>query len=290
MMLACLLIFFGLFLGRPYPAQAQTPIFYLLLSSYFPSSINYTPPSISGQNSTSPKNSALPNPPLSESAPLYTIALLGDSMIDTLGRHVLSLQDALHRYYPNYRFHILNYGYGSSNIEYGLFRLTHAYTYLHQNFPPLLSLKPDIIVIESFAYNNFGNTPAGFDRQRHALEKITTQIQSSLPQTKILLTSTIAPNSVFFANGIPGIDYHSLEKIEKTDTIKLYLQNLISFAKDQNFPYADAYHPSLIAEDGDRSLIDPKDNIHPSLRGAEFFSSILAKAIFDHHLLPESEF
>ena len=285
MILAVFIVALGLFLQKPSPVKAQTPLFYLLLSSYYPTSINYTPPTTTNpslQNSTPEKL-----PPLSSSAPFYTIALLGDSMIDTLGRNIPNLQKALHHYYPNFRFQILNYGYGASNIEYALFRLTHNYSYLNQNFPSLISLKPDIIVVESFAYNNFGNNQEGFDRQRQALEKITSEIQNSSPQTKILLASTIAPNSVFFANGIPGIDYNSFEKIEKTETIKLYLQNLINFAKTNDFPLANAYHPSLTANDGDRSLINPSDNLHPSQRGSDFFCSILAKSIFENQLIPQ---
>jgi len=99
------------------------------------------------------------------------------------------------------------------------------------------------------------------------------------------LAATIAPNSIIFANDVPGLHFTALEKVEKTSTIKLYLQNLINFAGSQNFPLADAYHPSLDGQEGNRLYINANDNIHPSGPGGELFCGIVAKAISDHNMV-----
>ena len=60
----------------------------------------------------------------------YTIAVLGDSMVDTLGPGVPHLKSALKSVFPRTSFTIYNYGVGGTNIDYGLARLTSDYLYL----------------------------------------------------------------------------------------------------------------------------------------------------------------
>jgi len=227
---------------------------------------------------------------IQENQQIITIAVLGDSMIDTLGPDISSLETALEQYFPNKKFKIINYGVGASNIEYALHRLKNNYQYKDQDYPSLLSLNPDIIVVESFAYNNFGNTQSGFDRQWQALSNITSTIQKELPATKIVLTATIAPNSLNFASGIKDIHLTNLEKIEKTKTIRAYLQNIINFAQSQKFPLANAFTNSLKNDEGLPELISKADNLHPSELGAQFFSDTLAKTLFDNKIIETLEF
>ncbi|HEX8923455.1 MAG TPA: SGNH/GDSL hydrolase family protein, partial [Patescibacteria group bacterium] len=196
------------------------------------------------------------------------------------------LQKALEYYYPGRKFRILNYGVGGSTIDYALFRLSSSYQYLGKNIPPLLSTEPDIVVIESFAYNNFGNTQAGIDKQWLNLGAITTVIKNKLPRTKIVMAAAIAPNSITYANGVKDLHLTALDKIERVSTIDLYLQNLVNFATSQSYPLADAYHPSLTdGKNGRKDLINTTDYIHPSELGNQFFCDIVAKSVFDNKLL-----
>jgi len=310
------LLFFLLIFFFPTPTQAQIPLLHQLTAAYqptfrpakspppqnihpatagaiptptatpTPSDLpDTTPPTtgqilgITNQNTTSPT----PTPQnIGGGGKIITVALLGDSMIDTIDNQVL--EKSLLKYYPQHKFNILNCGLGASHIEYGLFRLKNDYQHDQQFYPSLLSQKPDIIVIESFAYNNFGNSQAGINRQWLALGAITTEIKQNLPDTKIIMAATIAPHSVTFANG-SHFDFTALEKIEKTTTIKLYLQNLINFATSQNFTLANAYTPSLINNQANSSLISLSDHLHPSPLGAEFFSDTIASTIFQNKIL-----
>jgi hypothetical protein len=286
-------------------AENQTiPLFYQLISAYktpvsAPISSNSSPGQVLGTQS-SPVNPATAGPtgePTGVSSPtpkplniggdgqIITIAVLGDSMIDSLSAGIPDLEISLAQYFPHKKFNIINYGVGASDLEYALYRLRNNYRYLDTVHPSLLSLKPDIIVVESFAYNNFGNTQDGFDRQWLALGAITTEIKTNLPKTKIILATTIAPLSSSFAVG-SGTTYTAMEKIEKTKTIKLYQNNLINFATSQKFPLSDASTPSLNSQnEGLSELINDKDNLHPSALGSQFFCDTLAKTIFDYKLL-----
>lgn len=287
------LFFLFMLFSQPKPALASTnnnvPLLYQLIEAYKPTKIA---PSSSlafrsdPTNATTTDVSPIPNIGGGESGELITLAVLGDSMIDTLGQNIPQLQKALNRYYPNKKIKILNYGASATTIEYALFRLTNNYQYLGKTVSSLISQSPDVIVVESFAYNNFGNTQAGFDKQSGFITKIINTIHDKLPKSNILLTSTFAPNSLNFANGAPDIQLTPLERVERTTTIKNYLQNFANYAKDHHIPYADAYHPSLIKNEGNRNFINYKDNIHPSSYGGEFFCDTLAKALFDNHLIP----
>jgi lysophospholipase L1-like esterase len=266
------------------PARAQIPLYYQLLEAFHPQTIvaDNHPVSL-GTPSATATGTPLPSPPADTKT--VTIGILGDSMIDTLGPGVPSLLKSLQKYYPGRNFNVLNYGYSSTDIEYGLYRLEHDYDYQGRHVPSLLSQEPDVIIVESFAYNNFGNTQSGFDRQWLNLGAITSTIKNNLPGTKIVLASTITPNSVIFANGVKDLHLSSLDKIEKTSTIKLYLQNLINFATSEHYPLADAYHPSMFNDDGLTELINSTDNIHPSTAGAELFSDVIAKTLHDEKVI-----
>lgn len=264
------------------------PLYYQLLQSYNPSDYYHPLPTINNVEISSPlpqilgQNTNLSLPPVGGDGKVLTLALIGDSMIDTLSDNIC--QNSLQKYFPNIKFNLLKYGYGSTTLESVIKRLTETTTYLDKEKPALLSLSPDIILIESFAYNNFGNSQKGIEKYQNLLKEIIDLIKEKSPETKIILASTIAPNSISFASGIKNMHFTALEKIEKTNTIKLYLQNLINFAKNNNLPLVDAYSLSLFGDNGASQFIDSVDNLHPSPLGTELFCDVLGKSLKDNQL------
>ncbi|HOY61439.1 MAG TPA: SGNH/GDSL hydrolase family protein [Candidatus Woesebacteria bacterium] len=265
------------------------PLYYQLLQAYNPSNYSHSPPVVINTEISSPLPQILGQnteysflPPIGGEGKVVSLALVGDSMIDTLSEDIC--QNSLHKYFPGTKFNLLKYGYGSTTIESVIKRLTETTTYLDKENPALLSLSPDIIVIESFAYNNFGNSQKGIEKHQKLLQEITDLIKEKSPSSKIVLASTIAPNSISFASGLKNMHFSAFEKIEKTNTIKLYLQNLINFAKKNNLPLADAFSVSLFGENGSSDYIDSVDNLHPSNLGTELFCDILAKSLKDNSL------
>jgi len=270
---------------------AQVPLFYQLLQAYQPQSL----PINRYITTVSPPPTPIPTPKstgqvlgatnVGGDGKIITLALLGDSMIDTLGPGIPTLEHSLSQYFPHLKFNLLNYGVGARDIEYGLYRLTNNYQYLGKEIPSLVSQNPDVVVVESFAYNNFGNTESGINRHWLALGAITSTLKQKLPQAKIVIAVTIAPNSIVFANGVKDLHLNSLDKIERTSTIKHYLQSTVNFANSQGFPLADAYLPSLFNHEGLKEFINTTDNIHPSISGAAFFSDTLADTLFKNKLI-----
>jgi hypothetical protein len=229
---------------------------------------------------------ATPTPtPIVTKKQSYTIALLGDSMIDTLGPGIPALQADLKNMYPHTNFTLLNYGEGSTNIDYGIDRITNSYTYLASQIPALTSTNPDIVVVESFAYNPFPDV-SGVDRHWMALAHAVDTIHRNIPGAKIIIAATITPNSTVFGDGAAGIAFSREDKIQRTTVIKQYLDSTVKFAASQHLPLADAYHASLTANgDGNLTYINGGDHIHYSDAGRALFAQKVADVISANHLL-----
>lgn len=208
----------------------------------------------------------------------YTIALLGDSMTDTLGRDLPNLKNLLYSNFPNYTFSLLNYGQGGTDLDSGLYRLTNATNYLGAEYPPLLSFKPDILVVESFAYNHWSGEKYDLDRQWITLARIIDTVREKSPDTKIVLAASIAPNKHIFGDGV--LNWSGALKENSSLIIKAYLQNMVNFATSEHYPLADAYHPSLDSTgNGLEQYINIGDHLHPSPEGALLYSQKIIEAI-----------
>lgn len=218
----------------------------------------------------------------------WTITLLGDSMIDTLGPIGAGLSGRLNTIYPNATFTIINHGVGAENIDSGFRRLTNGYSYLGLGKNSVISEKPDVVIVESFGYNPYPTADINEALTRHwlRLADIMDTIHRELPGTKIVLAATIAPNATVFGDGAPGISFSPQGKEEKVSEIKKYIENTIAFAKSQELPLADVYHPSLDKEgNGKLNYINPGDHIHYSESGRALFSQIVASTIIANRLL-----
>lgn len=216
----------------------------------------------------------------------YMIAFLGDSMVDTLGSDLGLVQDELKRVYPLTAFTLLNYGVGGENIVSGLERVTRDTVYLGQHRSSLISQKPDVIVIESFGYNPFSFETGALEQHWLSLAYIVDAIKANLQGTKIVIAATIAPNSRTFGDGASGLSFSEIDKWQRTQTIKSYLENATKFAKSEQLPLADVYHASIDAKgDGKELYVSPGDHIHYSDIGRQLFARTVVNTIVNNKLL-----
>lgn len=242
---------------------------------------------------TTPTPTALPTPnPTgtyhSTQQRSYTISLLGDSMMDTLGPVGGGLAKKLNTTYPNATFTVINHGVGAENIDSGLRRLTNGYSYLGLGRNAVLSEKPDIIVIESFGYNPYPLPDLQDALTKHWLKlaEIVDVIRRELPETRIVIAVTIAPNWDVFGDGAPGLSFDPEGKRMKVEEIKKYLESTIAFAKSQGLPLANAFTTSVDANgNGKLSYINPGDHIHYSDAGRSLMAQKIADAIIANKLL-----
>ncbi len=274
---------FGSLLGSS--KVSPTPI-----PSPTPYTINPKPTSLPPTQLPTPTPTILPDPtPPKKSLKKnqYTIALIGDSMIDTLGPEAPHLSGRLKELTSGASFKILNFGAGGTNAEDGPHRITADYTYLGNPVKSMKSQSPDIVVIESFSYNPFPDPlDDGVTRHWLALAKLVDTVRASIPNAKIIIAVTIAPNNQVFGDGAAGLSFSLHDKAQRVAVIQKYLDSTIKFATGEHIPLADAYTPSRLPNGNGRlEYINPGDHIHYSDAGRAFFANIVAQTIIREGVL-----
>lgn len=206
----------------------------------------------------------------------YSIAVFGDSMVDTMGERLEYLEHALKKIYPSTSFTLYNFGKGSENVEMGLNRFVSELHYQDRNYPLLAQIQPDIIIIGSFAYNPF--TP--HDRDKHWL-KLTELIKSAQSiSPSVYMLAEIAPLRKDFGKGPNGVNWDEQTNYEHSGRIIEQLENAVNLAKDLNIGLIDAFTPTHnSAKEGERKYVNPGDGIHPSAAGHEFMADLIAKTL-----------
>lgn len=264
------------------PPQTPTVTFGQLTTSFI-STGDVLGATIEAQPSPTP--TPTPTPRLTRKKS-FTIALLGDSMIDTLGPDAPALKFKLSSLYPGATFQVLNFGVGGTNIDYGLERITNSYSYLGEQKPSLASQNPDIVVVESFGYNPYSFDEGSLQRHWLALAKIVDALKANVPGVQVIIAATIAPDAKTFGDGAPGVSFAAEDKWKRADVIKKYLDNAVKFARGEGLPLADAFHPSLASDGNGREVyINQGDHIHYSDAGRALFASVVTNTIVSNRLL-----
>lgn len=230
-----------------------------------------------------PTATPLPSPtvPLPSPTPaklpkdVYTIAIIGDSMVDTMGDKLMYLSDALKEKYPDTKFNLYNYGKGGSNVEDAVKWLGEDFHYKDRNYPLLYQTNPDIIIVGSFAYNPF----SPYDRDRHwlGLTHLVQEVQKITPEVYML--AEIAPLSGDFGRGPSGVNWDTIDAIVQAKHIREQLENAIGLSKTLNVPLIDAFTDSQKDGKVKKEYVDESDGIHPSAEGHEFIAHQIVEAL-----------
>lgn len=207
----------------------------------------------------------------------YSIAITGDSMIDTMGDDVEDLKKALEEKYPGTQFVIYNYGKGARTVTDGLKDFHEPLDHNGRRLRSIDTLQPDIIIVGSFGYNVY-NPP---DRNQHWLEYTRLVQEAERLTPNVYLLAEIAPLRSGFGIGVDGILWEPQNAWTYTSHIINQIKNVMGLSETLGLPLIDAYTPSLRddREEGRRELINTSDNIHPSSEGFEFMAEIIANEL-----------
>lgn len=217
----------------------------------------------------------IPTPSLSKDE--YTIAIIGDSMVDTMGERLEYLEHVLKKKYPKTSFTLYNYGVGSENVEEGLARLGKDFQYKDRTYPPLNTIHPDVLIIGSYAYNPF--TP--FDRDKHWL-KLAEMVQEARKiSPKVYLLAEIAPRKKDFGKGPQGIKWEDNVRDSHAQKIITQMENTLGLSRSLHVPLIDAYTQSIRPETGDVNpeFVSASDGIHPSAIGHVYTAEKIVESI-----------
>jgi len=206
----------------------------------------------------------------------YTIALFGDSMIDTMGENLEYLQKILANKYSQTKFNLYNYGIGGQNVEQGLARFESTFVNRERRYPPLPALTPDVLIIGSFAYNPFST----HDRNKHysLLKDLITKAKKVA--SHVYLLAEISPLKTGFGKGKNGVNMPEEAASEHSIHIIEQLDDVINLSQAENIPLINVYYNSRIyGSFGNPYYVNLDDGIHPSGAGHLFTAEIIAQTI-----------
>jgi hypothetical protein len=224
-----------------------------------------------------PTPSPKPTPlPIKTSKSSYTIAVFGDSLVDTMGENLDFLDHALLTKYPNVKFKLYNYGIGSQNVEMGLARFHQPLVYKERNFPPIDQINADIIILGSFAYNPF----SPYDKERHRQGLISLVEEAKKTGSRVYLMAEIAPLKSGFGAGPNGVNWDEARANEQANNIVEQLLSAIGVASSQGVPLINVYSQSLLDGRFGRTIyVSDNDRIHPSAAGQTLTANIIVQTI-----------
>lgn len=206
----------------------------------------------------------------------YSIAIFGDSMVDTMGEELEYLQKTLVNKYPQTKFNLYNYGIGGQNVEQGLARFESSFVNRERQFPPLPALIPDVLIIGSFAYNPFST----HDRNRHftLLRELIAKARNVT--SNVYLLAEIAPLKTGFGKGKNGVNMPDDVAFEHASHIIEQLDDVINLSNAENSPLINVYYESRIdGSFGNPYFVSTDDGIHPSIAGHVFTAESIAEKI-----------
>jgi len=202
----------------------------------------------------------------------YSIALVGDSMFDTLNDELDFFTEALNKRYDA-RFTIYNYGMGAQNAEMALERFTQDSDYDDRGLLALEKLKPDVIIINSFGYNPFD--PHSVDRHWLALATLIDTARKITPQ--VYLVSDIAPKHSTF--GLGSTDWTLSVRTARAKNVAELLQSTQRLAPAVNVPLIDLYAETADESGFGDASYTSTDGIHPNTEGKELTLERIAESL-----------
>ncbi len=206
----------------------------------------------------------------------YTIAIIGDSMVDTMGETLEYLDKDLKVKYPKTTFKLYNYGIGGQNVAQGLARFDSPFSYQTRSYPPISLLHPDILIVGSFAYNPF----SPYDRNKHWLTLAGLIDKAKANCKHVYLFAEIAPLENGFGKGPHGVNWPTATSNLQAFHITQLLDNAVSLATNKKIALIDAYEQSeKNGKFGNPLFVNKDDGIHPSVEGHQFVAKLIGDTI-----------
>ncbi len=227
-----------------------------------------------------------PLPVQTKDSKSYTIALIGDSMTEVMGS-ADDLRKDLKSFYPDKEFGILNFGIGSTSILSVPDQLNEESKRGPETLPPILSTRPDVIILESFGNNPLSHMSLdkGLKKQKETLDQIVHIIKNKSPNTVLIFVATISPSKERYAEGV--VNLLSEQRKQWSEERIAYMKNHISYAKLHHIPLVNVYEESLDEKgDGRQDYLDAGNFIHPSRQGILFISQQIADVISKEKIIP----
>ena len=211
------------------------------------------------------------------------IILYGDSMTEYLHRPPRMLVDALHDIQPDRAYEISNWAIGGTRAELVLYRLLYEFWHGRERMLPLTQSQPDIVVIESCAFNNANDREEGIGNFRQIWDQILATCREHAPNARMITYLTIGSSPMVPQERSNRLFFHALPEV-------------FAYRHTWREKYQDAFEQWVkqtgvelvnVREEVKRqeALGVPRehwisaDGVHPNAAGVELISRALARAI-----------
>jgi hypothetical protein len=207
----------------------------------------------------------------------YIFAIIGDSMTETMGDSIDYVLAILRKKYPNTHFAMYNYGIGSENITSGLARFDAPFNHGTRQYPPIAEVKPDIIIVGSYAYNPL----VPYDRAQH--ESALTDLVNKSRQLsgQVYMLAEIAPVENGFGTGPGGANWPADLANAQVQKIIEQMGNVFTVSTKLSVPVIDVFNKSKMPGSvyGNPDYVSTHDHIHYSLLGQDLTAGIIVNTI-----------
>ncbi|NYE05865.1 hypothetical protein F4694_002640 [Bacillus niacini] len=218
------------------------------------------------------------------------IACLGDSMTEFWGSEMPELKESLSTAFSDVEFELHNYGVSGTRTEYGKYRITHDYPnpFKDGNMKCLSAVSPDLIIVESFAYNHRLDGEHQIKNYQNELRLLIKEIKETTP-AEIIFLVTIPPDKENFLDNIPTYRNVNIElRKEWAEYSDRYLKAALEFAKEEGLPLVNVYE--RVQQEVHQGtpihwFIDQNDHIHPSRYAYRFTAKEIVNVIENYQLL-----
>jgi hypothetical protein len=207
----------------------------------------------------------------------YVFAIIGDSMAETMGDSIDYVLAILRKKYPNTHFAMYNYGIGSENITSGLARFDAPFDHGTRHYPPMAEVKPDIIIVGSYAYNPL----VPYDRAQHESALTNLVNKSRQLSNQVYMLAEIAPVENGFGTGPGGANWPADLANAQVQKIIEQMGNVFTVSAKLSVPVIDVYNKSKMPGSvyGNPDYVSTHDNIHYSLLGQDLTAGIIVNTI-----------
>jgi lysophospholipase L1-like esterase len=141
------------------------------------------------------------------------VILYGDSMTEYLHQPPRMLTDALQVLHPGHVYEISNWAIGGTRAELVLYRMLYEFWHGRQRMLPLIQSQPDIVVIESCAFNNANDHEEGLANFRQIWDQILVACREHAPNARIITYLTIGSSPMVPEERSNRLFFHALPDV-----------------------------------------------------------------------------
>ena len=211
------------------------------------------------------------------------VILYGDSMTEYLHRPPRMLAHHLHELSPEATFRFSNWAIGGTRAELILYRLRYEFWHGRERMLPLSQSQPNILVMESCAFNNANDRDEGLANFAHIWDEILLTCRQHVPNIRIITYLTISSSPTVPAEGANRLFFHALPEVfaYRHHWREIYQEAFVQWAANRGVEFVNVQAEVRRRETQGvpREHWISADGVHPNAEGVELISEHLARAI-----------